>query len=429
MANYFGTDGIRGIYGKTITPSFAFKFGCALAQFCKNKKVLIGRDTRPSGQLLALSVANGLCMCGINVVDIGIAPTPVISLLTENLGCDYGIVISASHNPPEHNGIKVFDRDGYKITEKEENNIESALSLFTPAQHDRIGKYEYKPSLTRLYQHKLLSLIDKKQALKIVIDCANGATYKLAKAIFKKACNDPIFINSTNCGTKINENCGALHPEVLAEHVKSNNADFGFCFDGDGDRMLACNKDGEILDGDDILCMLSQNMSICKNSIVGTVMTNKGFENFLNKHHISLLRADVGDKYVSQMMREKKVSLGGEPSGHIIIDGYSKTGDGLLVAALLLQRLDSAKSLCYKKFPQININIEVDDKYRLLNSDALAKEILTIQSEFKNKGRVLVRASGTEQKIRVMCEHISHNKAVSAANRLEKIINTLLKKQ
>lgn len=428
MGIYFGTDGIRGIYGKDMTPLLAYKLGCTLSNFCENKKVLIGRDTRLSGQVLSLSVCNGLAACGIDVVDVGIAPTPVISFLTPLLKCDFGIVVSASHNPPEYNGIKIFDKFGYKITEKKELEIEDNFMCSNFANFDSVGTYKFQPSYLKLYTKKVLKNFETFDGLKIVVDCANGATYKIAKELLSKLCKNAIFLSCKDDGNRINENCGALHPENISKNVLKYNADIGFAFDGDGDRIIACDKLGNILDGDDILCLLSKQLGKNEKYIVGTTMTNKGLENHLSKNHITLLRADVGDKYVAELMRDKNILLGGEPSGHIIIKSYSKTGDGIMVACLLssiIAKNNISSLLKYKKYPQTNINVPVQDKFRVLNSDILSKEILSIQKEIKNNGRMLVRASGTENKIRIMCEHISKEKSTKYARRLQNIIEKI----
>lgn len=426
MGIYFGTDGIRGIYREELTPSLAFKCGNSLSRFCYNKKVVIGRDSRTSGDILSLSVSNGLIDNGVTVIDVGIASTPSIAFLTKFLDCDFGVVISASHNPPMYNGIKIFDKDGYKISEQLENEIERKLMLPVSQNYDKIGKYIYRPSLLKNYTLDILKDVAPIKGLKIVLDLANGACCKLAHEVFNKICKDVIFINDKFNGLKINEKCGALYPQNLVAMVKKYHANIGFALDGDADRIIACDEDGNIIDGDEILYILSKfekNIS----SIVGTSLSNKGFELALEKKGIKLIRADVGDKYVIELMRKNNSPLGGEPSGHIIIKSHSTTGDGLLVALKLAQicSLSGAKLsqlIDYTPFPQINININVIDKFRILNSDKLTSEILNIQKQFKNNGRVLVRASGTENKIRVMCEHINKDEALARAEKLKNLI-------
>lgn len=434
MSIYFGTDGLRGIYGEEITSSIAFKCGNSLARQCGDKRlVLIGRDSRKSGDLLTHAFTSGLLSAGINVIDIGIASTPVIAFITKKLGLDFGVVISASHNPSNYNGIKIFDRYGYKISEEVEERIERKFVLPSYKNYLELGNYYFKPKLIRMYKKKLLTQYKSLEGLKIVLDCANGASYKIAKDLFTKLKANVIIINDKPDGLNINDNCGALYPNKIQEAVIEHNADAGFAFDGDADRIICCNEKGEILDGDDILYLLASRDKKIK-GIVGTSMTNKGLENALQKKNIELLRADVGDKYVVELMKNKNISLGGEPSGHIILHNISTTGDGVLTALAIAKIMQTEKVtlsslIDYQKFPQVNINIPVIDKYRILNSDLLSSEILKIQQMFGNNGRVLVRASGTEPKIRIMCEHINSNTAESQAKKLKKLVLELNKSQ
>lgn len=426
MATYFGTDGIRGVYGEDLSSLLVHKCGNALSRLCSKGKVIIGRDTRTSGDLLSLSFSSGLTAGGVDVIDVGVAPTPAIAYLTKQLGCDYGVVISASHNPAKYNGVKIYDRNGYKINEEEEKSIER--QLFSPfmVSYDKVGKYEFSPALLNEYKKSLLSCCTDFEKLKIVVDCANGATYKIAKSIFSSLKGKTIFLNAQGDGKSINNNCGALYPDTMIKSVLLNHADMGFAFDGDGDRIVACDEKGFLLDGDDILFILATHMPSCK-GVVGTSMTNKGLENALAKKKISLARADVGDKYVVELMKNKNYPLGGEPSGHIVNHTLSTTGDGILTALTLAKiAKESGKTLSklvqYKKFPQVNKNISVIDKFRILNSEKLSSEILSISQSFGSDGRVLVRASGTENKVRIMCEHKQKNTALSSANRLESLV-------
>lgn len=425
MGIYFGTDGLRGLYGEEVSPSIAFKCGNSLSRFCKGKKVIIGKDPRVTGDILSLSLTNGLMQNGVDVIDVGLVSTPAIAYLTRSQGCDYGVMISASHNPPEYNGIKIFDRDGYKIGEELENAIERKFMFPISVPYHKVGRYSYKPQLLHDYLDNISANIGDLSGLKVVVDCGNGSCSNFAKKVFQKHGAKVIYINSKTDGLSINADCGALYPGCVAEIVRQKSADFGISFDGDGDRIIACDENGHLIDGDDILFVLSQYYK-CR-SIVGTSMTNNGFENALNKKNITLLRADVGDKYVISLMKNKNILLGGEPSGHIIIKSYSTTGDGLLVGLILadiIKKSDKplSKLVNYKKFPQININVKVIDKYRILNSDKLSSEILSLQKLFGLNGRVLVRASGTENKIRIMCEHKSKSTALKSAQILEEIV-------
>lgn len=429
MGIYFGTDGFRGIYGEVISPDIAYKVGNSLGGLCQHKKVIMGRDTRRSGSLLALSFASGLMSHGVDVVDIGVAPTPVIAYLTKALGFDYGIVISASHNPRFYNGIKIFDREGYKLTEELESIIERKILYSTNLGSDKIGRYFSRPRLIKKYKENILSKFERLDGLKIVLDLANGASTTTAKELFTSLGAKVVIINNGKNGKKINYKCGALYPEVIAEAVKSNKADLGFAFDGDADRIIGCNEKGEIIDGDDILFILSNKLS-AGDSIVGTSMTNKGLEVALAKKDISLLRADVGDKYVVELMKNKKSKLGGETSGHIIDTDFSTTGDGVLTAISIASLVKQSgttlsKLVTFNHYPQVIKNVEVIDKYRILNSDLLSAKILSIQSLFNHDGRILVRASGTESKIRIMCEHINKKEAEKWASELESIIKNV----
>lgn len=432
MGVYFGTDGFRGIYGQTLSPEITQKIGNALGKLCgQRKKVLVGRDTRCSGSLLTLALANGLMSYGIDVVDIGIAPTPAIAFLAKKFDFNYGVVISASHNPKEYNGIKIFDSNGYKISEEEEFEIERNLLYTRETTNERLGRYQYRPKLKKAYKQTLLGCCEALSGLKIALDLANGASYSIAKEIFSKTGARIIIRNNQNNGKKINVDCGALYPEYIAHLTKEMGCDMGFSFDGDADRIIACDENGNILDGDDILYILSQ--FIPTKHVVGTSMTNKGLELALSKQEKVLLRSDVGDKYVSLLMRSSGAAIGGEPSGHIICNQYSTTGDGMLTALLIASHVKKTgqklSSLCnYEKMPQVTKNIEVVDKYRILNSDYLSAKILAFTSEIGQNGRVLVRASGTENKIRIMCEHKDEKKAREIVELLSSIVENINKK-
>lgn len=430
MGIYFGTDGLRGVYGEELTPSIAFKCGNNLSRFCKKKKVVIGKDPRVTGDIISLSVANGLMQNGTNVIDVGVVPTPAVAYLTKVLDCDFGVVISASHNPPKYNGIKIFDQNGYKISETLENSIERKFMLQASEPFYNVGRYSYQPELIKKYIEKITSSIGDLDGLKIVIDCGNGASSKIARHVFKNLGADVIVLNSKKDGISINEESGALHPQNMAARVLQEKASLGVAFDGDADRIIACDENGNLVDGDNILYVFATFFKDKIDAVVGTTMSNKGFENALNKKGISLVRADVGDKYVIEKMKNSNILLGGEPSGHIIVQSYSTTGDGMLTGLLLADIIKKSekplsKLINYRKYPQININVDVVDKFRILNSDKLTNEILSFQQQFDNNGRVLVRASGTENKVRIMCEHISRSTAEKAALALEKLIKEL----
>ncbi len=430
MGIYFGTDGIRGIYGEELSPSLAYKTGNSLSRFCKNKKVLIGKDSRSTGDILTLSLSSGLLNNGVDVIDVGLCPTPCIAYLTKKLGFDFGVMISASHNPPEYNGIKIFDKDGYKINEEFENQIERKIMFELSTDYKNIGKYKYSPRLINKYIESIVDISSSLENLKIVVDCANGASTKVAKKVFKNLNSNCFYSGMQKNGLKINEKCGALHIENLKKLVKKHNADIGFAFDGDADRIMVCDENGKTVDGDEILYLLSKYLPEKCPNLVGTTLTNKALEDALAKNHIKLIRADVGDKYVIEIMKNKNILLGGEPSGHIIVKSHSTTGDGVLTAVMLANILNKSekklsKLIDYTPYPQENKNVAVVDKFRILNSSKLTKEILKLQQKFKDEGRVLVRASGTEQKIRIMCEHKDKEIAKNSAIKLEKIVEEI----
>lgn len=426
MGIYFGTDGLRGIFGEVISSEIACKVGNSLARRCEiHKKVVIGRDTRTSGSLLASAFACGLCGGGVDVVDIGIVPTPVVAYIAQRMNFDYGVVISASHNDANFNGIKIFNSKGFKISESEENEIEKKMLYPFHVGYERLGKITKRPALVGKYKKHILQTFEKMN-LKIVLDCACGASYRIAKWLFENLGCKVIALNCQNDGMKINERCGALHPDVVASAVKEHGADMGFAFDGDADRIIACDENGRILDGDDILFLLAKGDKNQK-TIVGTSMTNSGLEFSLKSMGKTLLRADVGDKYVAEMMKVKGATLGGEPSGHIINFDFSTTGDGVLtaltIASIVQKEGKGLSKLCnLKHLPQVLINVKVHDKYRTMNSEILMAEILKVQKEIEGDGRLNVRASGTENKIRVMCEHKSEKVATNLAKNVEKLI-------
>ncbi len=428
MGIYFGTDGFRGIYGEVISPSIAYKVGNSLGGLCNKGKIIIGRDTRRSGSLLALSFACGIMSHGVDVVDVGIVPTPVIAYLTKKLAFDFGVVISASHNPKNYNGIKIFDCNGFKLSEDTEAEIERKILYSSEIGYDKVGRFSARPQLLKHYKNEILKNCSSLAGMKIVLDLANGASYSIAKELFVKLGAKVHVLNNGKNGKKINVKCGALYPEVLSSAVKTFGADMGFSFDGDADRIIACDEKGNILDGDDILFILAN--STHPASVVGTSMTNKGLEMALLSSGINLLRADVGDKYVVEMMKSKNSFLGGEPSGHIINFKFSTTGDGVLTALTIAciakkENKPLSKLLTFKHYPQIMINVDVVDKYRILNSDVLASKILECQKLFGQNGRVLVRASGTENKIRVMCEHKNKKIATKWASLLAEQIKEI----
>ena len=414
MGLYFGTDGFRGIVNEDLTKDIAFKIGNALSSLVKNPKVLIGADTRISNTFITLAVASGVLSGGGDVLDLGVIPTAGVAYLTKKLGYDYGVVISASHNSGEYNGIKVFNKNGYKLGEKEEEMIERCFIHEKINSYPNVGKYVQDFSAIKIYRDFLIKQSrNSLKGLTLVLDCAFGASHKIAPEVFRKLGAKVIASHSANNGKKINENCGALYPENLKGRIERYKADAGFAFDGDADRLMVVDENGNVCDGDKVICALakyykSKNM-LKGNTAVGTSHTNMGIENELKENGIELLRTDIGDKYVLAKLLEKDLTVGGEQSGHVILNGVATTGDGILtaieVANMMIERkLKASELLQVKLYPQTNINIVVNDKFKIMNSEKLSKVITEYNIELMGKGRIMVRASGTEPKVRVMVE-------------------------
>lgn len=429
MANFFGTDGIRGIFNQTLTANLAESVGNALTQKIKNPKILIGSDTRVSSGILKVALACGAMLGGGEVVDSGIVPTACISYLTTELGFDYGVMISASHNPPEYNGIKVFKSNGQKMNDAEENDLESYFSCLV--ENTNYGTYTQR-DLSKKYIDFLLSTakIDL-SGFKICLDGSNGASYKIAPTVFKKLGATVYTTACKNLGQKINENCGSLHIENLIKLVKSKKADVGFAFDGDADRLIAVDSNLEVFDGDKVLYILAKMLKgegrLYSNTVVGTSHTNSGIMTALNQNKINLIRTDIGDKYVIEAMENMNLSLGGEQSGHIIIRNYLNTGDGILTALQLSKAMFKTHSSLSQLFdaellPQANMDVVVKDKIKVINNEKLRDLTSAICNKISPNGRVLVRASGTESKIRIMVEHQNLSKAKKYAKEIKSFV-------
>jgi len=422
MRRYFGTDGIRGIINQDLVPDIAFKVGNALSVLKRYPVVLIGRDTRQSGDTLALCLASGVCSGGGNVIDVGIVPTAGVAYLTKYFNADYGVVISASHNPAEYNGIKIFNSRGFKLLEDEEEEVESCFNTTNLISHPKLGSYKKMDTAVDFYVSYLVKTCGcDLSGLKVVLDCANGAAHYVAPEVFKKLGAEVLQYFTENSGIGININCGSLHPEKLREKVLSKKADVGFAFDGDSDRLLAVNEKGEYVNGDLLIYALAKDMHVKGqlkgDMVIGTHHTNMGIQKALDSDGIKLFRADIGDKYVMEMMLKKDAVLGGEQSGHIILLDYMTTGDGILaainIAGMMKKENKKLSEFCdVKMYPQTNINIQVKDKIRIMNNEELAEFIDACRKELGGSGRVLVRASGTEPQIRVMveCEYCDRGK-------------------
>ena len=438
MSIYFGTDGIRGKYNDDLTVELAYKIGNALASTTSNIKIIIGKDTRSSGDILSLSFACGAMNGGSSVTDVGICPTAGISYLTSNYDFDYGVIITASHNPAEYNGIKIFDKSGQKISDKQEELLEKRLIKHSYSDYSTVGKYYYKPELIEHYINYIdnlfsIDLCNKK----IVIDCSNGASYYVATKIFENKKANLVKINTSPNGININDNCGALHLEQLKADVITQHADFGFAYDGDSDRVIAISNTGKIISGDILIYIIStyfkDSNKLTNPIIVGTKHTNMGIENELSKKGIKLIRTNIGDKYVSEELIRNNLNIGGEQSGHIIVRDYLPTGDGILNSLLLTyicskmnKKLSDYENLDLYK--QENINITVKNKYKIINDISLKNLLAKKESELKNIGRIMLRMSGTEPCIRIMVESQDCSLSKKIANEFAELILNLNKK-
>jgi phosphoglucosamine mutase len=439
---YFGTDGIRGKTGEDpITPEFFVKLGYAagivLTRSCKNKKkpvVIIGKDTRISGYMLESALESGFSSAGVDVLLTGPIPTPAIAFLTKSLGAQIGVVISASHNSFEDNGIKFFSDLGLKLSDNIELQIEALLDKeINSIPPNEIGKARRIDDAIDRYVSFCKSTVDSNfslKNLKIVLDCAHGATYQAAPKVFSDFGAEIITINNKPDGLNINHNAGSTHPKFLQKSVLSNSADLGIAFDGDGDRVIMSDSNGNLVDGDQLLFLIVQNYfhrDKLKGGVVGTLMTNLAFEEQCKKMDIPFLRSDVGDRYVSKMLYEKNWILGGENSGHILITDKHSTGDGIISALQVLNSIIEIKIpmeealKAIPMYPQILINFpltkKIDLKCKEIN-DAVDQAKLMME----NKGRILIRESGTQPLIRIMTEGPDKKKAIMAAEFLvEKI--------
>ena len=442
MGELFGTDGIRGVANRFLSGDLAYKTGRATATVLKNRGknyILIGKDTRKSGDMLEAALAAGITSVGVNVVRLGVIPTPGVAYLTKKYGAKAGIVISASHNPGEYNGIKIFSYDGFKLPDEREAQIEKLILSEEDTMPFPIGQ-EIGISLpdegkVQAYMNHLISKgIGSLEGMRIALDCGHGATYRIAPQVFEKLGADVVVINTEPDGMNINRNCGSTNVEIIKKLVHEVKADVGFAFDGDGDRVMAVDDTGNIMDGDHILAAcgmaLKAKNQLPKDGIVGTVMSNLGFVKFMEEHNLKFIAADVGDRYVLEELRRGGYSLGGEQSGHIIFLDHATTGDGILTAVQIVNTmLEQKKKLSeinrwMKSYPQVLINAEVkeENKKKYLENEKIVQAIEKINAYFDGRGRVLIRPSGTEPLIRVMIEGEDEELIANKAEELAKLI-------
>ena len=440
MRKYFGTDGIRGIAGESLTADLSFKVGKALGKLLTEKKehpkVVIGRDTRISCDMIEHALTAGLTSTGVNVMTVGTIPTPAIAYLTKTIETDSGIMISASHNPYQDNGIKIFGPDGFKLTDEQELEIESLIDnseKIKNASFEKIGKVYGGNELTQKYiQHIKQSITGDLSDIKIALDCANGATTGVAPFIFGDLEADIETIGCQPNGVNINDNVGSTKIETISEFVKENNVDVGFAFDGDGDRVLAVDAKGNIVDGDKIMFILAKHLKeqgeLKDNMVVSTVMSNIGFYKAIEENGLQSVKTAVGDRYVVEEMRKNDYSLGGEQSGHIVLMNYATTGDGILTAVKLANIIKtSGKSLEelaseVNIYPQKLVNIKVVDKKTAMEDAEILAECEKVEKELEGNGRILLRASGTENLIRVMVEASSDELTDKYCEQVAKIV-------
>jgi len=426
VGRLFGTDGVRGVANIELTCELAFKLGKAAAFVLSEEaehtpQIIIGKDTRRSGDMLEKAIAAGICSAGAKAICVGVLSTPAVAYLIREYSADAGVVISASHNPAEFNGIKIFNSSGYKLPDDIEERIEKIIldnsETLPTLPGDGVGNVIDKPDAREDYVSYLKKTVDTTfEGLKIALDCANGAAYETAPRVFSDLGAEVLIINNKPDGLNINKNCGSTHMDMLTGFVVNNNCHLGLAFDGDADRVLAVDEKGGIVDGDMIMAIIGLEMKkhnrLANNTIVATVMSNLGFDLMARENDIVLEKTKVGDRYVLERMLENGHILGGEQSGHIIMLDFNTTGDGQLTALQLVQIMKkTGKSLSelasvMAVFPQVlkNAKVKNENKYKYMDDPEIAQECRKLEQIFSGEGRVLIRPSGTEPLVRVMIE-------------------------
>lgn len=448
MARLFGTDGVRGVANEELTPILAMQLGqagaCVLTREHEHKPtIMVGCDTRISGDMLANALMAGACSVGANCVYVGVIPTPAVAYLTKKYKVDAGVVISASHNPVEFNGIKFFDGNGFKLPDELEDEIEAMIKNGMQGVKfpigSGVGKIKYRTDAREEYiNHAMRAVNVDLTGLKMVVDCAEGASFYTSVETFRELGGEVVAIHNNPDGTNINANCGSTHMEELQARVVYEKADLGLAFDGDADRLIAVDENGKIVDGDQIMAIVGNHMKtqgkLKKNTIVATIMSNLGFFLMGEKNDIKIEQTKVGDRYVLERMREIGASLGGEQSGHIIFLDENTTGDGLLSALHLLQVLvETGKSLSelskvMEVLPQALVNASVPNhkKESFMEYPEIAEAIRKLNERFDGEGRVLIRPSGTEPMVRVMIEGKDQKLIDSEAEKLAALIQDVM---
>lgn len=438
----FGTDGIRGTVNKDkVTALMAVNLAMAAGEYfygragTKRSRVLIGKDTRLSGYMLEPALVAGFTSVGLDSITTGPLPTPAIAHLTRVLRCDLGVMISASHNPYQDNGLKLFGADGFKLNDEVENEIQSRM-ISGPilAKSENLGRARRMEDAIGRYSEFVKQVLPKREdltSMKVVLDCSNGASYKVGPEVLFELGADSVIIGVEPNGKNINLDCGAMYPENMAKITKQEGADLGIALDGDADRVIFSDENGEIINGDQIIAVLAREMQknneLSDNQVVGTLMSNLGLENYLNKLNIYLHRTNVGDRYILDKMIKSNSKLGGEPSGHILLSDFAKTGDGLLTAIKILSLLKKSGLKAseflrpFNPIPQSLKNLNNIDKNVLLNQNIISL-VEKQQEELGKKGRILLRPSGTEDLIRIMVECTDLNLLKSTTEIISKAI-------
>lgn len=436
MGRYFGTDGIRGIVNKALTHDLAFRCGAACGHLLKQQsnvcKVIIGSDTRASRDMLLGALVAGFTYSGVNVEHIGVLPTPALAFLIDRMGAQAGVMISASHNPYQYNGIKILSRGGVKLPDEQEDQIEALMDPFELPPAPNPGQFSYNLKARDFYCEHIKQVCGEELGgRKIVLDCSNGAASETAERIFGALGADVLIYHDKPNGVNINEGCGSMHMEELASIVKRKGAEIGFAFDGDADRCLACDSQGRIIDGDKILAALALYLKarneLKQDTLVATVMSNLGLIEKMRQNGIQVPTTRVGDRYVLEKMLEEDYVLGGENSGHIIYREKATTGDGQLTALLLLCAMKelgiSAEDVydVFRPYPQIQINVTANDlqKKKLMADEVFQQDVQKAEQAMDGHGRILVRPSGTEPYIRILVEGPEEEKVTATAKALE----------
>ena len=443
MSRIFGTDGVRGIANSELTVELAYKLGKAGAYVLTNTlhrpKILVGMDTRISGDMLESALVAGILSSGAEAICVGVVPTPAVAYLTRKYGADAGVVISASHNPVEYNGIKFFNKDGFKLSDELEDNIQALIEKnfegIEVVTGEKLGKKVVVDNATQDYVDFAVSTVKGDlKGLKIAIDCANGASYKTSELALKKLGAEVLAINNTPDGCNINKNCGSTHPEGLMKFVVENKCDLGLAFDGDADRCLAVDENGKLINGDFMMVIAAKHLKaqgkLHKDTVVVTVMSNLGLDIALKEDNIKTVKTKVGDRYVLEEMKKEGYSIGGEQSGHVIFLDYNTTGDGLVSGLQLAVTVkESGKTVselasAMTELPQVLVNAKVPNSMKNIHNEdeEIKVEISKMEKKLEGEGRVLIRPSGTEPLVRVMLEGKNQNELDEMAHALAKLI-------